>query len=130
MNINPSMYNVKKNNLAVNDSGVYVNNNINSKLNNFNKVLQDKLEQKNELSFSKHATLRLHSRNIKFSDDQLNRINKGVTKAKKKGIKDSLVVIDNVTLVVNIKNNIVVTAMEKEEQNNQVFTNIDGAVII
>ncbi len=82
------------------------------------------------MSFSKHANTRLHARNIQLSNEQLKRINQGVCQAREKGIKESLVLIDDVALVVNVKNKVVVTAMEKSEQDNKVFTNIDGAVIL
>lgn len=130
MKINPSMYNIQSKNLKVNNARVHIGDNLNSKVDTFCKVLQDKLEQSNEVSFSKHANMRLNSRNINFSSEQIKRINQGVLEAKKKGIKESLVLIDDVALVVNIKNKTVVTAMEKSEQDNKVFTNIDGAVII
>lgn len=125
MKINPSMYNVTK----INSSSI-ISTKSNSTINKFGDVLQDKLEQSKELNFSKHANMRLSSRNIKLSSDQLNRINKGINNAKAKGIKESLVIIDDVALVVNIKNKTVITALEKTEQDNKVFTNIDGAVII
>lgn len=130
MKINPSMYNVSTNKIKVNKNQLKINSNFNSKVDDFSKVLQEKLSKTSELNFSKHANMRLNSRKIKFSDEQLKRINKGIDEAKEKGIKDSLVLIDDVALVVNIKNKTVVTAMEKSEQDNKVFTNIDGAVII
>ena len=37
--------------------------------------------------------------------------------------------MDNLAFIVNVKNNMVVTALEQNEDNN-VFTNIDGAVIV
>ncbi|GKX28982.1 hypothetical protein SH1V18_14620 [Vallitalea longa] len=128
MKINPSMYNVSK--IKPNSSIISTTNNTNAKINQFDNVLQDKLNKSNELNFSKHANMRLDSRNIKLSNDQLARINKGVDNAKGKGIKDSLIIVDDVALVVNIKNKTVITAMGKTEQDDKVFTNIDGAVII
>lgn len=80
------------------------------------------------LKFSKHATDRLRSRSISLSNSQLTRINKGIMEAEKKGVKDSLVLVDDVTLVVSVPNKTVVTAVNKNEQ--QIFTNIDGAIII
>lgn len=130
MKINPSMYNVQNKNLKVNNGRVHAGKNMNSQVDSFSKVLQDKIVQSTEVNFSKHANRRLYSRNINFSSEQLKRINQGIDEAKKKGIKESLVLIDDVALVVNIKNKTVVTAMEKSEQDNKVFTNIDGAVII
>ncbi|MDE6761122.1 MAG: flagellar protein [Lachnospiraceae bacterium] len=80
--------------------------------------------------FSKHANERLASRNINLNDDQMNRLNKGVMQAKEKSINESLVMMDNIAFIVNVKNNTVITAMDQENNDSNVFTNIDGAVIV
>lgn len=79
------------------------------------------------LKFSKHANQRLSSRNIDLSKNQLERLENGAQKAREKGIKESLVMVDNLAFIVNVKNNTVVTAVNHTEEG--VFTNIDGAVI-
>ena len=93
----------------------------------FQNILQGKIHQ--EVKFSKHANARLENRNIELSDKQLERLNQGVGQARTKQIRESLVMMDNLAFIVNIKNNTVVTSMEKGE-SGQVFTNIDGAVIV
>jgi flagellar operon protein len=80
-----------------------------------------------QVQFSKHAAVRLSDRNIQLTGGQLARIEEGVSRAQNKGIRDSLVLVDNIALVVNIANKVVVTALN---QQDQVFTNIDGAVIV
>lgn len=82
------------------------------------------------VTFSKHANERLASRNINLNGAQLDRLNKGVMQAKEKSIKESLVMMDNIAFIVNIKNNMVITAMDQETNDSNVFTNIDGAVIV
>lgn len=81
----------------------------------------------NELVFSKHANERLLSRNIDLSDSQLERLQNGTRRAEAKGIKESLVVVDNLAFIVNVRNNTVITAVN--EKDDKIFTNIDGAVI-
>lgn len=95
----------------------------------FQEILSRKQEaaSASELKFSKHATERLMSRNIDLSPEQIERLNGGANMAKEKGIKESLVMVDNLAFIVNTKNRTVVTAVN--ELNNAVFTNIDGAVI-
>jgi flagellar operon protein len=80
------------------------------------------------LKFSKHANERLASRNIDLSETQLERLESGAKKAQEKGINESLVMVDNIAFIVNVKNNTVVTAVNDSE--DKIFTNIDGAVII
>lgn len=97
----------------------------------FSEVLSEKIEGQ-PLQFSKHASMRLSTREIALSNDQMKRVEDGVNKAGAKGIKDSLVFVDNVALVVNIRSKTVVTAMRAQAgpENDNVFTNIDGAVIV
>lgn len=88
------------------------------------------LKSKQEVKFSKHASMRLSERNISLTDEQNLRLQNGVEAASEKGIKESLVLVDSLAFIVNIPNNTVVTAMDKNETNNYIFTNIDGAVIM
>jgi len=83
-----------------------------------------------ELKFSKHASERLTDRNISLTDEQLQRLEDGAQKASSKGIKESLVILDNLSFIVNTKNNTVVTAMNQSSDKENIYTNIDGAVII
>ena len=96
---------------------------------------QDVLAQKaltgiGSLKFSKHAMGRLADRNIELSDSQLERLKSGTKKAGQKGIRDSLVIVDQLAFIVNVPNQTVVTAMDSTEANENIFTNINGAVII
>lgn len=83
-----------------------------------------------KLKFSKHADQRLKQRDITLTQEQLFRLSDGVQKAEQKGIKDSLVLLDNMAFIVNVKSNTVVTTMDQNLNEENVFTNIDGAVII
>ena len=96
----------------------------------FDSILREKAEEKGgagALKFSKHANERLISRNIDLSAEQMERLNDGTTRARAKGINESLVVVDDLAFIVNVKNNTVVTAVG--ESDDKIFTNIDGAVI-
>ena len=80
--------------------------------------------------FSKHAANRLSDRKIELTDEQLERLNDGTKKAGQKGIRDSLVLVDQLAFIVNTKSNTVITAMDQTEADENIYTNIDGAVII
>lgn len=82
------------------------------------------------LKFSKHAGERLKQRNIILSDEQMKRLESGAQKANEKGIRESLVIMDSLSFIVNTKSNTVITAMEQSNDADNVYTNIDGAVII
>ena len=101
--------------------------------NNFKKVLDGAIlrQERQEcqpVHFSKHANMRLNARQITLTGDQLSRVEAGLTKAGAKGIRDSLVLVDDVALVVNVKSKTVITALSGGTDN--VFSNIDGAVIV
>jgi len=97
----------------------------------FQEILQQKtLQGSVSLRFSKHALGRLSDRRIELSGEQLERLAQGAQKAEQKGIKDSLVLVDDLAFIVNVPNQTVVTAMDSTETNENVFTNINGAVII
>lgn len=96
----------------------------------FAKILQEKIDQGTGIKFSKHAELRMQARNINLSQTHKNRIDEGVKKAEAKGVKDSLVLMDDIAFVVNIKSKTVITAVNSSELKENVFTNIDGAVIV
>lgn len=94
----------------------------------FQNILSNKIEETEPLKFSKHANLRLFDRNLNLTTNQLNRVVDGVNSAREKGVKESLVLVDDIALVVSVKNNTVITATNKNQSS--IFTNIDGAVIV
>ena len=97
----------------------------------FKEVLERKsAKSTGDLKFSKHAAGRLADRNITLTEEQLERLNDGAKKAGQKGIKDSLVIVDKLAFIVNVPNNTVVTAMDSTETQDNIFTNINGAVIM
>ena len=98
----------------------------------FKEILEQTAEKAEvvELKFSKHAANRLADRKIELTDSQLERLSEGTAKAGEKGIKESLVLMDELAFIVNIPNHTVITAMSQTETDENVYTNIDGAVII
>lgn len=96
--------------------------------NSFNDVFSKELTR--ELKFSNHAQQRLKSRNIEISDAEMRMLNEAVDKARNKGARDSLVLMNDLALVVSVKNNTVITAVDGDSLKDNVFTNIDSAVIL
>lgn len=82
------------------------------------------------LKISKHAEKRLNERNIKIDGDLWTRIEQKVNEARVKGVSDSLVVTEQAALIVSAKNNTVITAMDRQEASSQIFTNINGTILI
>ncbi|MEX2244442.1 MAG: TIGR02530 family flagellar biosynthesis protein [Fimbriimonadaceae bacterium] len=90
----------------------------------FQAILSDRLK------LSGHAQTRLQSREIELDQAAWERVMQGVEKAAEKGAKESLVMVDDVALIVSVKNRTVITAVEQSRLKENVFTNIDSAVIV
>ena len=82
------------------------------------------------LKVSGHAQTRLASRNIELGEAEWKRVMGGVDKAAAKGAKESLVLLDGVALVVSVRNRTLITAVDGDSLKDNVFTNIDSAVIV
>lgn len=95
----------------------------------FSQALQEELRQTQNLKFSRHAQERLDSRRISLDQEHLVRLQEAVEKADSKGCRESLVVLDDLAFVVSIKNRTVITAVDGDSRKENVFTNIDSAVI-
>jgi flagellar operon protein len=86
-------------------------------------------DQSQQLQFSKHALARAQRRGIDLDPSTLGRLSKGVQQAASKGSRDSLVLVDGTAFVVSVSNRTVITAVGSEHMKDNVFTNIDSAVI-
>lgn len=82
------------------------------------------------LKFSNHAIERMQTRGISYSPESLHKLDEAVKKAAAKGSKDTLVLMDDSALIVSVKNNTVVTVMDKSNLKENVFTNIDSTVVL
>lgn len=83
-----------------------------------------------DVKFSNHAVERMVARGIKFSPEDMGRLNTAVNKAAAKGSKDSLVLMNDSALIVSVKNKTVVTVMDKNALKENVFTNIDSTIVM
>lgn len=70
------------------------------------------------------------TRAIHFGQNQLKRLEQAVDKAASKGGQDSLILMDGLALIVNIRNRTVVTAIDRSSRRKGVFTNIDTVVMM
>jgi len=96
----------------------------------FAEVFQNSLKENPDLRFSAHALKRLDNRGIELDQPAIHRLQEGVKKMETKGAKNSLILMDDNAFIVNIKNHVVVTALEKNSTAGNVFTNIDGVAIM
>ena len=92
----------------------------------FRKVFEAELR---ELKFSKHAQERLQERKMDLNDADKERLGKAVSLAEQKGSQDSLVFLRDMAFIVNVRNRTVVTAIDNDHLKENVFTNIDSAIV-
>ena len=95
----------------------------------FGTILQQKLADVGRLRFSSHALQRIERRGIEMEPAVVARLEVGTARAAAKGARESLVLVDETAFVVSVKNNTVVTAVDREHMREQVFTNIDSVAI-
>ncbi|MBK26457.1 MAG: flagellar protein [Halobacteriovorax sp.] len=93
-----------------------------------NKTLEPQKEQ--ALEISKHAAKRLEERDLKMDTNEFFKLQDAVKKLKQKGGRDSLVITDKAAYIVDVNNNRVVTAIDKAEMAENVFTKIDSTLMI
>ena len=90
----------------------------------FQKVLNQ------ELSFSKHAESRIRSREIPWDQALEGRISRGLDSASQKGSRETLILADNVAVIANVESRTIITAMDKTQMKERIFTNIDSTVLV
>ena len=88
------------------------------------------IPQNRKLKISKHANDRIIERNILISEQEWQELADKVYEARSKGVNQPLVLMDQAALIVSAKNETVITAMERSETKNQLFTNIDGTIVL
>jgi flagellar operon protein len=96
----------------------------------FRQVLQQKQAEMDGIKFSAHAAKRIESRGLEFKPEDFERLKEAVTRAESKGSKESLIMLDDLALIVSVRNRTVITAMERDDMKENVVTNIDSAVIV
>lgn len=98
----------------------------------FGDLLQQTLQktQAQQLTFSRHARQRTAQRGIELTESDLDRLTEAVGMADGKGVTDTLVLMNNTAFIVNVPSRVVVTVVDGSETEGNVFTNINGAVIL
>lgn len=105
----------------------------------FDHLLRDSLGRESQgavenlpasLKFSSHALSRIKDRSISLGGDLLSRLEKAVDTAAQKGAKESLILSDDAAFIVSVKNKTVITVVDRNQMNGNVFTNIDSTVVI
>jgi len=95
----------------------------------FQRLLESAIEG-DGLKFSAHAQKRIETASCPFGAGEIEIVAHGVDLAQSKGSRESLVLLDGMALVVSVRNRTVITAVDMRRMKDNVFTNIDSAVIV
>lgn len=96
----------------------------------FDQVLAQSQKGIQGIAFSKHAMARAEERGIEVDDTLLNQLTDSVERAQAKGAVNILAFDTQRAFIINVPHGRVITAMSQEEMKENIFTNIDGAVIL
>lgn len=109
-----------------------INNNFNNKVDraNFNQILNNQVNNQKELKISSHAEKRMIERNINLGNEDLMKISNSIDKASLKGANDALILFDDIVMIASVRNKTIITAMDKNQTNEELITNIDSAILI
>lgn len=96
----------------------------------FDAMLQEEIKKADQLQFSKHSKERIEQRGISMTEELMSDLNAAMGKARLKGARDVVMIGKEAAFIVNVPNNVVITAMNGEEMKENIFTNIDSAVLL
>lgn len=94
----------------------------------FGQVLQGELQ--NQVNFSKHAISRAEERGIELTPTLMEKLAGSLEKAQEKGAKNILAFDATQAFIINVPYGRVITTMSQDEMKENIFTNIDGAVLL
>ena len=82
------------------------------------------------ISFSKHAQSRAAERSIQVDETLMGQLADSVERAQAKGATNILAFDATRAFIINVPHGRVITTMSQEEMEENIFTNIDGAVLL
>ena len=96
----------------------------------FDAMLRQEIEKNDQLQFSRHSRERMEQRGISLTEELMTDLQAALGKARCKGARDVVMIGQDAAFIVNVPNRMVVTAMNGDEMKENIFTNIDSAVIL
>lgn len=95
----------------------------------FESVLNN-IQSQGELKLSSHAMDRLRDRNINLDQKDIAKLKDAVNKIRNKGGREALILYKDIAFITSIKNNTIITAIDSSNIKDNVYTNIDSAIIL
>lgn len=98
------------------------------KTKSFSEVLKETAEENKSFKISKHARARLDE--VNFNEEDMKLIEKGFKIAADKNSKNTVMFYKDVALIASVENRTLITAVDKNRTNENIFTNIDSVVLL
>lgn len=99
----------------------------------FKKLLQEKVDnvrKEHGIQLSTHAAKRLEERNLNADTEEFMKLKEAMARLRDKGGRESLVITDKAAYILDVNNNRVVTAIDKDKMAENVFTKIDSTLFM
>ena len=97
----------------------------------FGALLQREIQRSEpSIAFSKHAMARAEERGIEVTPALMGQLADSVERAQAKGATNILAFDATRAFIINVPHGRVITTMSQEEMEENIFTNIDGAVLL
>lgn len=94
----------------------------------FQRILQESINKKDNIKISAHAELRMQERNIKLQEADMKLLNQAMNDLEKKGARESLMLYKDMAFIASVRNRTIITTMQNNEID--VVTNIDSAILV
>ena len=102
-------------------------------LKEFNNILKDEIGKRNSeqgIHLSLHAARRIRDRQLEVDNEEYVKLREGIDRLRDKGGRESLIVTDRAAYIVDVDKNKIVTAIDKNNLGENVFTKIDSTLFI
>ena len=102
-------------------------------LKEFKNVLKNEIEKRDDaqgIQLSLHAAQRIKDRKLEMDNEEFVKLKEGINRLKNKGGRESLIITEKAAYIVDIDRNKIVTAIDKNNLGENVFTKIDSTLVI
>lgn len=94
----------------------------------FQRILQESIDKKDNIKISAHAEQRMAERNIKLQQSDIERLKDAMNDLEKKGARESLMLYKDMAFIASVRNRTIITTMQNNDM--EIVTNIDSAIIV
>jgi flagellar operon protein len=94
----------------------------------FQRILQESIDKKDNIRISAHAEQRMAERNIKLQQSDIERLKDAMNDLEKKGARESLMLYKDMAFIASVRNRTIITTMQNNDM--EIVTNIDSAIIV